>query len=52
MCLGDSKRPSVSSHLGDEDDEDDRIFVALYDYRARTDNEMSFKKGEKLRVNR
>eukprot|EP00051_Salpingoeca_urceolata_P018662 m.264115 g.264115 ORF g.264115 m.264115 type:complete len:686 (-) comp19247_c6_seq8:39-2096(-) len=30
----------------------ENIFVALYDYSARTDNEMSFAKGEKLQVRR
>ena len=29
---------------------DGSIFVALYDYSARTENELSFVKGEKLRV--
>jgi hypothetical protein len=28
------------------------VFVALYDYQGRTENELSFAKGEKLRVNR
>eukprot|EP00042_Codosiga_hollandica_P058925 m.895756 g.895756 ORF g.895756 m.895756 type:complete len:756 (-) comp60001_c0_seq1:180-2447(-) len=27
------------------------LFIALYDYQARTENELSFAKGEKLRVN-
>jgi hypothetical protein len=29
---------------------DASLFVALYDYTARTDSELSFSKGEKLRV--
>lgn len=35
-----------------EVDDDGSLFVALYDYKARTENEMSFIKGDKLRVRR
>ena len=31
-------------------EDDGTLFVALYDYKARTENEMSFAKGDKLRV--
>ena len=39
---------------GEEDDGGDttNLVIALYDYVARTENEMSFVKGEKLRVMR
>lgn len=51
---------SASSNLpvmpvtNDDEDGDERhsnkIFVALYDYEARTEEDLSFKKGEKLIV--
>ena len=45
------------SRLGSEAQDDAEgaavtMFVALYDYNARTENEMSFKKGDQLRVSR
>jgi hypothetical protein len=33
-------------------EEEDRLFVALYDYTARSDTEMSFHKGDLFRVRR
>lgn len=33
-------------------EDDDRLFVALYDYTARSDTEMSFHKGDLFRVKR
>ena len=31
-------------------DDTDNVFIAQYDYSARTENEMSFSKGDKLQV--
>lgn len=43
-----ARSPSIDMTDGGEDD--GTLFVALYDYKARTENEMSFQKGDKLRV--
>lgn len=35
---------------GDPDDEDPQLFVALYDFQAAGDNQLSLKKGEQIRI--
>ena len=47
-----SSLPSPLPPLPSAHDEEDRLFVALYDYTARSESEMSFQKGDLFRVKR
>jgi len=44
----DGTRPSVD--LDNKPSSNNKIFVALYDYEARTNEDLSFKKGEFLEI--
>ncbi|XP_022907381.1 tyrosine-protein kinase Src42A isoform X2 [Onthophagus taurus] len=43
-------RPPVQQNPAEPDPPNSKIFVALYDYDARTDEDLSFRKGEHLEI--
>ena len=45
-----SQLPSSPVSIQDSPNSNVKIFVALYDYDARTDEDLSFKKGEHLEI--
>lgn len=46
----ETHRPTIPSAAGEPDTSNAKIFVALYDYDARTDEDLSFRKGEHLEI--
>lgn len=46
----DNVRPVIANPSGEPDAPNAKIFVALYDYDARTDEDLSFRKGEHLEI--
>ena len=45
-----SENPGTSEGANQRENEEKLIFVALYDYNARTTEDLSFKKGERMEI--
>ena len=46
----DTNEPTTSEGTNSPSNDDRLIYVALYDYKARTAEDLSFKKGERMEI--